>query len=468
MLTSLLLLAAKPTLVAIRVDQPDSAEVTITIPEKKSAFSMPAWAPGDYQLFNYGKQVASIEFKLDDKPVEATKEGENRWLIPSGATTVTYRVTPSRGNFSPNLQIREGDTFISPPGVVGYFEGTEKQPVEFEAPSGTVMMLPKSGERFKALDLDHFLDSPFVFGKAVRTESKTIEGKTLNAVAFGRTDTVSLRSFLEMGELAVIEGKRIFGEIPWERYAFLYDFGGPGGGLEHQDCCRIGISTRTSATNASGIIFHEYFHSYNVKRIRPLGLGPFDYSKPADGRTLWWLEGVTDYYAEVMRVRAGVISKPEFRQIMYFTNRAASGPAYQLISAEDAGKRVWENRGSFGFQGVSYYTKGKIVGAFLDLAIRGETRGRRSLDDVMHDLYQETKPPKPGYGPDRIRELCIKYGGPRMGELYDIAVRSSKPLPWDQVTDKMAIRFDETGINVVDGSPLANVGERWPDATTAR
>ncbi len=114
------------------------------------------------------------------------------------------------------------------------------------------------------------------------------------------------------------------------------------------------------------------------------------------------------------------------------------------VSADEASRRVWESRGSFGFSGLSYYTKGHVLGIFLDLAIRTQTQGARSLDDVIRRLYNETKGSRPGFSETRIRELCVELGGPELGPLYDLAVLQPGDLPWGRV-------LPSAGLEWVDG-----------------
>lgn len=425
----------------------DALSVRIKIDAPSQNFRMPAWAPGDYQIFNYGKAVKEIQFLRGGQSVTGEPgENENHWRIPGGADEVLYTVTPTRGNFSPNLQIRGTEVFVNGPGVFGSFEGTAKQKHFLKTWARAFIALPEEGDEYVAKDYDTFLDSPFVLGGNVKVAAEGLDNKPHSVVAFGNNDNVDPHDFLTVGLAVAKEARKLFGELPYERYIFFLDFGGGGGGLEHLNSCRIGMSSRANPTGAAGIMFHEYFHCFNVKRIRSQPLGPFDYTKPALTKAIWWLEGVTDYYADVLQLRAELTDRPAFLQDMSWTVGACEkGAAYQKVSAEDASLRVWESRGSQGFQGVSYYTKGKAVGLLLDLAIRARTQGKKSLDDVMRALYKETLR-GPGFSESRIREMCVQVGGAEMGPLYDAAVSKPSPMPWIEALRGSGLLWDGQGL----------------------
>jgi len=441
-------------------------------------FRMPAWAPGDYELLNYGRFVETVEFKKAGSVVESehSTSDVNLWTIPAGADEVTYEVKPSRGNFSPNLRVTAEQAFVSGPGVFGWFEGDQRnrqtlhialQPAGAQAFT-TLDPVPSAKvgfASFEAYDYDEMLDAPFVVGNGVRSQAFEVRGKPMKVVAFNRSQNADLASFVRVGT-AVAQGcYDLFGELPYPRYTFYCDFGGGGGGLEHLNSCRLGLGTGSNGENSVGFIFHEFVHCYNVKRIRPKVLGPFDYTKPAKTATIWWLEGVTDYFADVLAVRQGYTKPDQFlsRFGMGFANFGRN-PNRLKISADESSLRVWETRGSGGFGGVNYYEKGSLIGACLDLAIRGYSNGKFSLDNVIRDLYQETKNRQPGYGEDRIRELCIKYGGAKLGPLYDACARKAVELPIAEAAAAAGLTWDGSSFAVDPSASPAQqaVARRYP------
>lgn len=420
------------------------AIVNVKVSKPSAGFNIPAWAPGDYEIFNYGQYVKSISFFRAGKEVPAKLVGQNRWTVEGGADAVVYSVAPSRGNFTPNLRIRANEYYASGPGVLGWFDGhtNEEQRIALVSPKGwkSSMALPKSiasaplgiegmHHTYTAPNYDVLIDSPFVVGTTIREQKFEVRGKPHRIVAYNLAEQADLKAFADVGAKIAEEAYKLFGEFGYDQYDFMLDFGGPGGGLEHLNCTRIGLSSRATAQSAVGIMAHEYFHNYNVKRIRAKSLGPFDYSKPAITGTIWWLEGVTDYFADVLVTRAGLKSLGEFQRGEAGAIRGASEGAYTRVSADESSRRVWEARGSYGFGGVNYYARGHAAGAVLDLAIRAHSGGKYALDDVIKALWEECKGGKPGYEDARIRELCVKFGGSALGPIYDASVMKAGPLP---------------------------------------
>lgn len=443
------------------------------------AFRMPAWAPGDYQLFNYGGMVETIEFRKKGQPVKAEKGTDvNLWTLPEGADEAIYTVKPSRGNFSPNLRVRPDHYFVSPPGVLGWFVGDEKNRQRLHlamVPEGakshstlTRIRQTKPGfDSFEGPNYDEFIDAPFVVGTAVKIEAFSAGGKDLSVVGFNQIANADLSGFVKVGRMAAEECKKLFGELPFPHYTFFCDFGGGGGGLEHLNSTRLGLGARSTGERSYGLVFHEFFHLYNVKRIREKPLGPFDYSKPAMVKTLWWLEGVTDYYAAVLAHRVGLETREQFLGDMSGSLQSfAQNPNRLRISAEEASLRVWETRGSYGYGGVNYYEKGRLIGLCLDLAIRGLTKGAKSLDDVIRTLYEENKNDKPGYEPERIRQLAVYLGGPEMYRIYDACVSQAVELPIAEVAKMCGLIWSGAGFapDPMASEEVRKIGAAWPMA----
>ncbi len=449
-------------------------KVVLALKSGKTAteFWMPAWAPGDYQIFNYGAKVAAIKFTRGGEEVEYRKETDpNRWTIPGGADRVEYVVNQSRGNFSENLRVQDTEFFISGPGVLGWFTGHQAEPHTVSLtglPAGFVTQTPLKNEStaatgpvYSAPDYDVLLDSPIVSGTNVRSHRFAVRNIPHDIVFFGRKSDADPTKFAELGQKIIEANVAMFGRLPYPHYQFLFDFGGFPAGLEHATSARMGAWSN-DPQGMTGLISHEFFHAYNVKVIRPKVLGPFDYTKPAITGTLWWLEGVTDYYATVMEVRAGLTNRQAAlrglgQDYVGFMRR----PARLRVSADEASRRVWENRGSQGFGGLSYYEKGRLIGFVLDMAIRLESQNKHSLDDVIRTLFDECRDGKPGYEEGRIRELCVKFGGAELGPIYDRCVLTTEELPLSDLARRMGATWE--GTNLID-DPLAKnpIGQSWP------
>lgn len=459
------------------------ARVTVTVATKSTEFRMPAWGPGDYEILNYGNRLSEVKFFLNGAEVAAKKATDpNAWVIEGGADKVEYLVSESRGNFGPNLRVTADEMFVSGPGVLGWFAGhaNEKHRLHLdpEPDQSVIVALPEDPDKpatppnrhtYIAPNYDVLLDSPFVVSRTLRTKEFMAGGKPHVVAGYNQSQFADLDAYAAVCTKVVEESKVLFGELPYDRYIFMFDFGGPGGGLEHLNCTKIGVGPRTTAQQATGLIFHEYFHAFNVKRIRSEPLGPFDYTKPAMTGAIWWLEGVTDYYADVLAFRSGVDSRADFLQSMASSfNGLHRGSAFSRVSADECSRRVWEVRGSQGFGGMSYYTKGKVVGMALDLAIRANSQGKNSLDNVIRDLYQECKGPK-GFSETRIRELCVKYGGEKLGEVYDQCVMQAIRIPIEPIQSLAGFVPGDTVSPITfvesDSSAGRDIAAKWPMAT---
>ncbi|GIV03507.1 MAG: hypothetical protein KatS3mg015_2337 [Fimbriimonadales bacterium] len=424
--------------------------VRIQVSRPSTEFRMPAWAPGDYRIVNFGKYISHVRFQRDGSPVLGQKDTKdvNLWRIPDGADEVQYsieRVPP--GLFSENLRVTRNEFFAQWPALLGWFEGAANEKHVLKVRRLTredrvevaLERLPGEGEYFvfTAPDYDALLDAPLVMGPNLEVAEFVVYGKPHAIVGFGR-NVPNLTGYVQICSRFIGAAARLFGELPYNRYLFLIDFNGPGGGLEHRDSSRLAIPSGIPPRAVASFLAHEYFHAFNVKRIRSKPLGPFNYTKPAVTGALWWLEGVTDYYAEVLLLRSGVIEPDEFLdQIGRAITRASRS---RSVSLDESSRRVWEANNSSGYR-VDYYTGGKAVGALLDLAIRRASEGKHSLDDVVLALYKETANGKPGFAEGRIRELCVQFGGEKVGEIYDECVMKAGPLPLNDVLPAVGLEL---------------------------
>jgi len=310
------------------------------------------------------------------------------------------------------------------------------------------------------------MDLPFLLSSRAKSAPFEAAGKSHEFVLFGKNEAAKAEPFAAASARIVKEAHAMFGSLPYERYIFFGDIMGGYGGLEHHSCCRMGFWSAGPESSLS-LIAHEYFHAFNVKAIRPKSLVSPTFMDPPEVRTLWWLEGVTDYYAGVLLVRSGLWRKEDFLQDLSYTQWSLErSSAAKKVSAEESSLKVWLVRGSQGWGGLSYYLKGKGIGFLLDLAIRRETKGERSLDDVMRALYDEGQKGSRGYDESRIKELVIKFGGEKLRPLYEGLVEKPDPMPWDDLLTSFGMKRERQAIILNQEAPQGalKLGQSWPFA----
>jgi len=252
-------------------------------------------------------------------------------------------------------------------------------------------------------------------------------------------------SLLAMCRKIVVEQNRIFGGPQFKRYVFLYHFrdGIGGRGLEHLNSTDISMSyaaIRAEPHLAASVTSHEYFHLWNVKRIRPFELGPFDYAKPVRSKALWFCEGVTSYFGDRTLARTGI-----WPEAMYLAHLAQeiealqNNPDRKVTPIEQASWTVWERKD---WPRVDYYNKGELLGLLIDLKMRTASGGTKTLDDVLRRLYETyvVGPSKAGkgwigvgYPEDGLLRALNETSGEDWTPFYDRHVRGVEELPYAEV-----------------------------------
>ncbi len=465
---------------------------------------MPAWTPGYYQMLHYAKQVDN--FKAMDghgKAIAWTRPGANSWQLQTKNTatiTVSYEVKATTAFVAqPFLDSTHG--YIVPAGVFLYVAGMINHPVTvtiepYKNWSGIATGLePVAGKKFTwhAADFDILYDSPLLAGNLETLPSFTVRGipHYFTGYKMGTFDREAL--ILDLKKI-VEAGSDIFGDIPYPHYTFIAI--GPGrGGLEHLNSTAISfdgsqLSTPEGRKRMLLFLAHEYFHHYNVKRIRPVELGPFDYDNGNRTKMLWVSEGLSVYYEYLLLLRKGLISSTDFLNAIRGNIKAYEnkpGRLYQSVA--DASYQTWSD-GPFGRTGdevnktISVYDKGPVMGLLLDLTIRHATGNKRSLDDLMRLLYVDFyKKKQRGFSEAELRAACEKIAGIPLDEFFNYIYTVQTPdypkyfawaglavdtlpaaLPGGWLGISTRYRDDTLSVTAVDwDSPAWHAGIRTPD-----
>ncbi|RYG81394.1 M61 family peptidase, partial [bacterium] len=333
--------------------------------------------------------------------------------------------------------------FINGPSLYMWADGRKEEPtrLKIDAPDGwdvaTAMTKTDDGV-YTAGDYDELLDSPIQMGAMQRRQFE-VNGLPFEVVwVVGNNegfqpDLDAETDRIRRGSAPAIA---LFGGAPFKRYTYIIHLGVGdfAGGLEHRSSTVIAMPN-IPILHLDDLATHEYFHAWNVKSIRPVALGPFDYTAPVRVKDLWFSEGVTDYYAKLTAYQAGQKNRQwvfeSFGNALEEIDQSGAG---KRMTVEDASSQAWEN-GGFGVQDFSYYTKGLLAGLVFDVRLRARSNGKVSLDDAMRTLYKSGALPKPGFADGEIRRVLIELGGADMAALYDATIRGKGQVPVPLVAD---------------------------------
>ncbi len=287
--------------------------------------------------------------------------------------------------------------------------------------------MPGGPHRYRAPDFDTLTDSPILIGNPAVYEF-TVDGKKHYLVNEGEGGVFDGARAAKDLEAIVREHRRMWGSLPYDRYVFLNVLSEASGGLEHKNSTvlmgsRWATRTRRAYNAWLDLASHEFFHVWNVKRLRPVELGPFDYENENHTRSLWIAEGVTDYYADLALHRAGLITRDEYLDSLSDKiEELQTTPGRLVQSAEMASFDAWikyyrPDENSINTS-ISYYTKGSVVALLLDARVRKATNGARSLDDVMKAAYEKYSGSR-GYTADEFRAVAEQVAGVSLKAFWD-------------------------------------------------
>jgi predicted metalloprotease with PDZ domain len=426
-------------------------------------FKMPAWTPGYYRIMNFAKNVASFAATDENgKALSWQKTNKNTWRVQAGKVnkvTVTYRVYSNNQSVAdPFLDTTRA--YLSPTGIFMHVAGRLREPVKisvqpyhaFTKISTGLDPVKNEPNTFFAPDFDALYDCPLFMGQQYTTSFR-VQGIP-HYVVFEKPadfDTEKLAADLKrMVEAAV----QVVGDIPYKHYHFII-MGAGQGGLEHRNSTAVfsgGSKTmedNTAYKNWLAFLTHEYFHLYNIKAIRPVALGPFDYDQENYTNMLWVSEGFTVYYEYLILNRAGLLTREQC--LNYITNSIRNyenSPGHLLQSATQSSFDTWINffnRSEHAANNtISYYDKGCALGMLLDLAIRHHSNNKYSLDHVMTRLYKEFYiKQQRGFTDEEFQQICEATAGVQLRELFDYAA-TTKNIDYPKYMAYAGLMMDTT------------------------
>jgi predicted metalloprotease with PDZ domain len=445
---------------------------TIVDPDRGGQrLSMPTWIPGSYLVREFARHVTRISARSGALAVPLEKIDKNTWLAAptAAALSVEYEVY----GFDPSVRAAYLDTargFFNGPCVFLRVHGCEdrRHEVEVQPPRGAryrkwrvaTAMSARNVKRhgfglYQAGGYDELIDHPVEMGE-FSLASFRASGVRHEIVISGRHDADLPRLARDLRKLCETQ-IGFWGEAAMKRYLFLVNAVGSGyGGLEHRastaliagrdDLPRRGVRQPDERYRTFlGLASHEYFHAWNVKRIKPAAFAPYDLDRENYTRLLWAFEGITSYYDDLLLVRAGLLSEQAYLEALGRTItqvRRGPGRLKQTVaeSSFDAWIKYYRQDENSPNSMVSYYQKGSLVALCLDLLIREKTSGRRSLDRVMRALWRRHGRRGEGVDEDGIERIAAQVSGLRLNGFFDRALRSTRDLPLERLLAGVGIK----------------------------
>jgi predicted metalloprotease with PDZ domain len=413
--------------------------------------AIPRWAPGAYRLVDFAARLRNVTVLTaggEQQVADSALAGRSVWPAPGaaalatagGTLTVRYEIV---GDSAPNNRafLRGSGALLDGPATWLYLLGQTLAParVRFDVPRSWRIvsgLTPTSDPMaFFAPSYDILVDSPVLMGDARSLVVRQLDIEDVpHRVAYWRrpgAPSFDTTAFVAPIPAIVAATKRIFGWIPYRDYSFLF-IDAAGGGLEHLNSTTIGISAASIANDPLAhvdVTAHEYFHHWNVKRIRPAALGPFDYQRVTRTRSLWLSEGVTDYFAAAITRRAGLVTENAARGALVASIESyLNNPASTTLAPERSSFTAWDppavNRG----YSLSYYLSGALLGDILDVRLRDHDESSGGMDALMRRL-RDRYAGAHGFADADIRREASAVCGCDMAPFFARYVAGGRTLP---------------------------------------
>ena len=441
---------------------------------------MPVWTPGSYLIREYARHVQDFQAKTPNgAPVTWRKINKNTWQIDAaGANEIvaTYRVYANELTVRTNELNEEhafwnnAATLMFPAGQLMASSTVTVNPFSTWKIATGLPRVAGRANTFRAENFDILYDSPFEVSN-FKEVAFNVEGKPHRIIFSGDGNYDMQKTAADVSKI-VEEAYKIFGEFGYTDYTFIVNLRG-GGGLEHLNSTalqydRFGFKPESRYKGFLGLVAHEYFHNFNVKRIRPDALGPFDYEKENYTKLLWVAEGGTEYYSNILLRRAGLITAQEYLEARANgIEQLMTQPGRLETSVEEASFDAWikyyrQDENSVNNQ-ISYYDKGELVNMMLDITIRGMSDGRKSLDDVMRYLYNEYFKKGRNYTPEDFQKAAELMAGRSLDDFFAKYVRGETDFDVNSIISYIGLQLNAVESNrgkAFIGADLIETGDR--------
>ena len=457
--------------VSILIELPDELK------DKPLQLQMARWSPGRYGVFDFAKNVQEVKAVAENATRPVTRVNDQTWSVsPLGAThlTVSYKVFGNdlSGTFS-QLDTRHAN--YNGGSIFMYIVGHKPDPVKLQinAPAGWKIVngrTERPGQtEWQFPNWDIMIDTPTEIAPNWTLDDFDVNGKKYHVMVHSFGPEGGKRAALVKDIEKIVRAEvGMWGAPEFQEYTFLIHFAADdhsGDGMEHLTSTQIiqpgALADPGTYEGTLGTVAHEFFHVWNVKRLRPAELGPWDFTRPLATRGMWIAEGFTNYYGRLMLHRAGIWDAQQFLAREAETIRGIeSAPGSRLMSAEESSLSAPFIDGSPRAQttnlentAISYYPKGELIGIVMDLLLRGRTKGKTSLDDVMRAMYDEFYLKSPnssyylrgrGYQTEDLERVASRRSGVDFSDFFKRYVRDVEVLPYDEAFAYVGLRLVKT------------------------
>lgn len=439
-------------------EKPNLHTYKITLQTESSSedytdFSIPAWRPGRYILQNFAAAISEFQ-ALDNQNQKLTwkKIDKDTWRVyhkKNSKITIQYKFYANTLDAGSSFL---GNTmaYINPSNLFMHVKGDLNSPctLEVQMPDhwkAATALIPLSNKKWAAETYHLFIDCPSIFSPSLKTLSFKVDNVDFYCHFQGKysADADDEKALIQNITKIIREQKAIFGELPLKYYHFIYlilPFN-IRHAVEHEYCAMFALPEYTTATGSKfesllSITSHEFWHLWNVKRIRPAALWPYQYATEAYTTLHWFTEGVTSYYTDLTLLRCGLMSPQEFfKNLAQVFEDLDNNYASKIISPCQSSFDSWLVTSAYAHPNhqISFYTQGHRIGFLLDMELRKISNGKISLDDVFKDLYLNYYKKNKGLEEDAVQKTCEKLTGKSFQEFFNQYVCGNEPIPYNDL-----------------------------------
>ena len=438
----------------VAMPKPDSHmfEVTLQVNNWQSEtldLKMPVWTPGSYLVREYARHLQDFSARSGQGKLTSHKRSKNHWQVTTAGASeikVSYRIYANDLTVRTNhLDATHG--YFNGAALFFFIPGLEQQPIKVKIVppysdwqvTTTLPQVENEENTFLAQNFDILVDTPVEIGTQEIHDFEVL-GKPHSLAIWSQGNAKPEQIIADTTKVIEVEAE-MFGGLPYEQYLFLLHLSGSGyGGLEHKDCCtlnypRFGFRDREKYERFIQLVAHEFFHLWNVKRIRPKALETFDYEAENYTTSLWFCEGTTSYYDILIPRRAGIYNRKTClknlsKDISKYLNTVGRNVQPLGESSYDAWIKLYRRDAYSDNNQISYYLKGELVSLLLDLLIRAKHHNKRSLDDVMRLMWERFGREETGFSEAQLRDTIAEVAAENLDDFFTRYIETTEELPF--------------------------------------